>query len=572
MNSNRSARSGRSAHTFYSAKTMHRSLGDTETNELSRGELMRMNSVFSKQSIANVRLEDAAARLDMKSSLTIWIIIMTAAMTYTLHGFSNSITNGIITDGTFRHQFPQTDTVDTEGKQNSQNSTIQGIMVGLYQVGCAVGAFMCYFCSDRLGRKPVIHILGVTSCIGIILQCSAFSLPHLIIGRVVMGLGVGAGHATFPLYLAECVPSRIRGRAIIACAVGGNFGHFLGAIVEIAFYFVKKSPQWRIPLALELIWALSSATLPFWCPESPRYLLRKREVEKCITVQSKIFGLSENDPKVKEEVNAMEAALYEAGACDGNDDKKPARLWYRVFLGMFIQIMSSMSGIDVVSFFSTQTFQQQLHFSPLISRILTMGLQACQWLWSILSIFAIDSLGRRVLLLFCAALMATAMGCLFGLTIPSASAQMLKAALLFYFFTMCAYPVGYHLIPSMYVAEISPGNVRHEVAALSGCLHFLFDFLVTLITPIAFAAIGSRYYCVYLATNAVTFLVVYFLFIETKGVELETIEEIFEFSPSCLALVRFGNERATIAKELRVDCPPIPEDYPTDESSENQQT
>lgn len=500
-------------------------------------DFCRMNSAMSARSQANYRLEELTSK-QPTTPKTVWLIIATAAMTYTLHGFSNSVTNGIITNETFLRQFPEIDTVHTHGKVQDHNSTMQGVTIGLYQVGCALGSFVCYWLMDKIGRKRVIQLLGAMNCIGILLQVTAFSLTHLVIGRIVMGIGVGAGHATLPLYLAECVNSRIRGRAIIACAAAGNFGHFVGAAIEIGFYFVHDSAQWRAPIALELIWALASLLLPLSCPESPRFLLRKGKYEECIDSQSQLTGLRKDDPEVLEEVKALEEALHEAGADELSNGKKPPRRFYRAGLALFIQIMSSMSGIDVVSFFSTQTFESQLHFSPLVSRYLTMGLQACQWLFSTISILLIDSMGRRPLLLSCAALMTIAMGFLFGLTVPSANKNMLQAAILFYFFTMCAYPVGYHLIPSMYTAEVSSGTMRHQICAISGCIHFLFDFAVTLITPVAFESIHSRYYLVYTATNAFTFVVVYFLFLETKGLELETIDEIFETAPTHLAVVK----------------------------------
>lgn len=521
------------------------------TNRQRPNHLIRENSVFEKQSLANVRLEEAMGK-QKKSNSSIWLVVATAALTYGLHGVSNSITNGIITDKTFIEQFPQTDDTNTSGALKSHNSTIQGVTVGMYQIGCALGALACYFLNDKFGRKPTIHILGIFSCIGIILQTTSYSLIQMIIGRIVLGLGIGAGHATFPIYLAESVPSRIRGRAIIICAATGNFGHFYGAVIEIAFYFVRNSPQWRIPLILEILWAGASAVLPFWCPESPRFLLSKGRYEECVESQSKLSGLPHDHPVVIEEVNALESALHEAHA-DKDDARPPARRFYRAFLAVFIQIMSSMCGIDVVSFFSTQTFHNQLHFSRLISRILTMGLQACQWLFSTLAIFAIDSMGRRPLLLYCAALMVIAMGGLYGLSGASATAPMLKSAILFYFFTMCAYPVGYHLIPSMYVAELSPGNTRDQISAITGCLHFLFDFLVTLITPVALTSIGSSYYLVYMSTNILTFAVIYLCFPETKGLELETIDESFELAPSHLKIVPYAAERAALARQLVLD-------------------
>lgn len=468
-----------------------------------------------------------------KFTKTMYISVAAAAASYAMHGYNNSVTNGILVSNAFLNQFPKIDTINADDADIFSRSRMQGLTVGVYQLGCALGAVLCCILSDRLGRKPIIHAIGIVNIIGVVLQTSAYSLGHLIVGRIVTGVGMGAAHATFPLYLAECVPSELRGMSVLSCASAANFGHFLGAVIEVAFYFVKRSAQWRAPLGLELLFAVASSILPFWCPESPRLLIRKHRFEDACVSYSDLMCKPVESNEVRHELKRLETNMEASGA---SDSEWPPRLKYRVLLAIFIQSMSSLSGIEIVSFFSTETFESQLHFSQLRSRYFTMGLQGTQWLFATVAVFLVDTLGRRELVLGCAMIMACSMGSLCGLTWTGATAAMHKAAIAFYYILMCAFPMGFHLVPSLYVAELSPARFKHRITALTIALHFLCSFMITMVTPIAFEAIQSQYYFVFVAANLLAFFVVLLFFPETKGYELEDIDEMFNESGKFLVI------------------------------------
>jgi hypothetical protein len=66
-----------------------------------------------------------AGKLRGKSlSLVIGLI---GAVGFVLQGYDQAVCNGLLTLGSFIAVFPQIDTVNTTGSQNSHNSTIQGM-------------------------------------------------------------------------------------------------------------------------------------------------------------------------------------------------------------------------------------------------------------------------------------------------------------------------------------------------------------------------------------------------------------------------------------------------------------
>lgn len=56
-----------------------------------------------------------------------------------------------------------------------------------------------FFLGERLGRRKTIWTAMVFVVIGAILQATAFHVPHLVIGRVVTGLGTGMKTSTVPM-------------------------------------------------------------------------------------------------------------------------------------------------------------------------------------------------------------------------------------------------------------------------------------------------------------------------------------------------------------------------------------
>jgi MFS family permease len=109
---------------------------------------------------------------------------------------------GLLTLGSWVRQFPEINTVDHPG--DNHIATIQGISVASYNVGCFVGAVITIFIGDILGRRKMIFLGSSIMIIGAILQCSAFSLAHLIVGRIITGFGNG----TYALQFIFQAPQR----------------------------------------------------------------------------------------------------------------------------------------------------------------------------------------------------------------------------------------------------------------------------------------------------------------------------------------------------------------------------
>lgn len=76
-------------------------------------------------------------------------------------------------------------------------------------------------------------------------------------------------------------------------------------------------------------------------------------------------------------------------------------------------------------------------------------------------------------------------------------------------------------IPWLYPPEIMPLSIRAKGASLSTATNWAFNWLVGEVTPVLQDAIKWRLYLMHAFFCAVSVVVVYFVYPETKGVMLE---------------------------------------------------
>lgn len=106
---------------------------------------------------------------------------------------------GLLTLDVFLSQFPDIDDRANQGLDPSvlsQRSTNQGIAIASYNLGCLFGALATIWIGNPLGRRKTIFLGSSIMVVGATLQCSAFTLPHFIVGRIITGLGNGLNTST----------------------------------------------------------------------------------------------------------------------------------------------------------------------------------------------------------------------------------------------------------------------------------------------------------------------------------------------------------------------------------------
>ncbi|KAF2724066.1 hexose transporter [Polychaeton citri CBS 116435] len=489
-------------------------------------------------------------------------LAITGATAWILQGFDQALMNGILTLPSFTETFPSIDTSTPE--LDKQHSTLTGTAVALYEVGAAVGALSCYFIGEYFGRKRTTFGAAVVVLIGVIIQSTSYQLAQLIVGRIIVGLGVGSFTATIPSWVGESsTEAGHRGWLVMLEGSAAIFGIVMIGWIELGLYFVpnNNAVSWRFPIAFQAVFALIVLCVVPLTTESPRWLLSKDRHADARTVMARLLAEKEDSELVSAQLQVIQNSIYldQQGHSKNPFAKTPNRHLNRTLLAIGINVLAQMSGVNVITFYSNTIFQRDLGYSPVLSRIITSCLQTWQFLNATAAVFLIDRFGRRRLLMVCAALMAVANSGLAGLQSHAAGNPTIAGcSLIFYFIALAAFPIGLFLIPFMYASEIAPLRIRSQVAAMASASNWLFNFLIAEVTPIAFSNIGWKYYLVFVCTNTLSFTVFYFFAPETKGRTLEDIDAIFLESSNALEVVKVAKTLpAGIAEEYDLATKPL---------------
>ena len=106
--------------------------------------------------------------------------------------------------------------------------------------------------------------------VGATLQASSYTVPHLVIGRVITGFGTGIDSSTVPSYQSELCRAEKRGRLVSWEVMFIGIGIVLSYWLDFGMSFAKGPVSWRFPIAFQLVFAIIVITLIFGLPESPR--------------------------------------------------------------------------------------------------------------------------------------------------------------------------------------------------------------------------------------------------------------------------------------------------------------
>lgn len=205
---------------------------------------------------------------------------------------------------------------------------------------------------EKLGRRKSVGIGAIISIIGALLQATAYSRAHLIVGRIVSGVGLGFINSTVPVMQAEFSPKASRGIYVCAQLSTLNFGILLVYWIDYAFVSHTSSYAWRIPTILQCFILIAILVLLFLIPETPRWLASHDRPDECLKVLARIAGTSENDIEVQRlHTTITETVAFEKSRQAGWKDivkSDPIKSRRRFLIACAIQIFQQLGGINAI--------------------------------------------------------------------------------------------------------------------------------------------------------------------------------------------------------------------------------
>ncbi|CAH9136453.1 unnamed protein product [Cuscuta epithymum] len=288
-------------------------------------------------------------------------------------------------------------------KSVEKNTWLQETIVSMAVAGAIVGAGMGGWMNDKYGRKRSILIADVVFFFGAVVMAAAPGPWMLIVGRLLVGLGVGMASMTSPLYISEASPARIRGALVSTNGLLITGGQFLSYLINLAF--TKTNGTWRWMLGIAGLPAVVQFALMLSLPESPRWLYRQNKISEARAVLDKIYTSEE----VEEEMRALQTSIEDEKAEEraiGSDMiSKVKSAWGNpivrrgLYAGITVQVAQQFVGINTVMYYSPSILQLAGFASnktALALSLITSGINA---VGSIISMCCVDRYGRRKLMI-----------------------------------------------------------------------------------------------------------------------------------------------------------------------------
>ncbi|KAF8926151.1 hypothetical protein BGZ47_002887 [Haplosporangium gracile] len=453
------------------------------------------------------------------------------------------------------------------------------LIVSILSAGTFCGALIAGDLADYFGRRFTIILGSAVFIVGVILQTASAGLTLLVVGRIVAGLGVGLVSAIIILYMSEIAPKKVRGAIVSGYQFCITIGLLLAACVSYGTQDFENSGSYRIPIGLQMLWALILGVGLMFLPESPRYFIKKGKVEEARKALGRVRGQDPNSRHIEAELNEIRAnheyekrMTPETGyigswlLCFSGSVGLASSNLRKTLLGISLQMMQQWTGVNFVFYYSTIFLKGTGAVSNpfLMSLIFTL----VNVLSTPLSFWLVERFGRRSMLLwgaigmtvceFIVAIVGVTVGfnhthaegdATIANNISAVNAQIAFIAIYIFFFATTWGPGAWVLI-----GEIFPLSIRSRGVALSTASNWFWNFIIGYITPFLVdskhANMQSSVFFLWGTLCALCIVYAYFLVPETKGLTLEQVDQMLdEVSPRKSAAWKPSTTRANMEME-----------------------
>ncbi|KAI4282734.1 MAG: hypothetical protein L6R35_005322 [Caloplaca aegaea] len=391
-----------------------------------------------------------------------------------------------------------------------------------------IGAFIVDPLNYYFGRRGEIFITACILTATPIGSGFAQSWQGLFAARFVMGIGIGAKNATVPIYSAEMAPARIRGALVMFWQLWVVAGIFLGFCANV---IVKDTGDisWRLQLGSAFIPSFVLGVGIFFCPESPRWLMKHGKYAKGFRSMVRLRDhpiIAARDFYYSyviyvEELNLARGAGYFSRLWDCFAVPRIRRSNYGASTVMIAQQISSI--FQSVGY----TDEQALYAS--------LGYGAVQVVFTIPTLFLIDTKGRRTLTLATFPFMAIfllAAGLSLLKDTGSRGEQIGPVVLFVYLFTI-AYSLGEGPVAFQYSAEVFPTIQREQGMAWAVCINNTFAGVLSLTFPrMQSVMTPTGAFGFYAGLNLIAWFMIFCFVRETKQLTLEELDQVFSVPTS----------------------------------------
>jgi sugar porter (SP) family MFS transporter len=402
-------------------------------------------------------------------------------------------------------------------KDFALETRLQEFTISVVLIGCILGAAVTGAIADRIGRRWTLLWAGVIFIVGAVVSALTPNETMLLIGRFIVGIGIGFSSVVAPLYISEVAPADVRGALVSLYQFAITVGILAAYIVD---YALAPSADWRWMLGLAVIPSFVLVAGMIYMPESPRYLFKIGEDARARDELTRIY---ENASEAAREEGSIRDSLAVRGS--GWEAFKQPNVRRALFIGVSLAVLQQVTGINTVIYYGPQIFQLAGVSSDTASILAQALVGTVNCGLTLIAIFFVDRVGRKPLLYAGLGGMFLALSSLaFAFAQPHLSGSLSAIALVSMMVYVGCFAFSLGPIVWLLISEIFPLQARGLGMSISTLSNWVGNFLVSQFFLTMIKKLGaSGTFSTYAVLCVVTILFIRSMVPETKRELLEQV-------------------------------------------------
>lgn len=342
--------------------------------------------------------------------------------------------------------------------------------------GTVIGSVFGGIPTDIFGRKKVLLWIGILFTLSAFGSALAQDPYTFSFSRFIGGIGIGVSSVVAPTYISEISTPATRGRLVAMYQFNIVFGILVAFLSNYFLQGVGGANDWRWMLGVLAVPALVYSVMVMYVPESPRWLITKKNDQAAAAIALQETGVENADAEI---AAIIESNKHEAGAVNASKffNAKHSKI---IWLAFLIAFFNQMTGINFILYYAPEILSR-MGLGEKESLLNSIAIGGTNLIFTFVGLYLIDRLGRKTLMVI------GSIGYIISLSMVAYAFKthgtpvfLMSFLLLF----IASHAISQGAVIWVFLSEIFPNKIRAKGQSFGASVHWIFAAIITLITPL----------------------------------------------------------------------------------------